>query len=313
MNLPENLTEKLKALEERYVIRTLKSAAEQMSLSYREGERNGSALIGGEVSAAAYAICRMPATFAAVSTALKHTMAQRELGDIRSLLDVGAGTGTASMAVREHLTLENNVLLERDPDMLKLGQSLLEGGEWIKGDGRTADYPKADMVISSYMLNELPPDVRLSVVKKMWQSAEKLLLIVENGTPKGYEIINEIGSYARSEGVTIVAPCPEVGKCPVEGEDWCHFTCRVSRNRAHKLLKGGDAPYEDEKFTYIALSREKCPRAVARILRHPKIESGKITLTLCTKEGRETAIITKKNKAAFKAARKADAGDSFEF
>ena len=311
MNLPEIVTSKFNELEERYGIKALKSAAEAISLNYREGVRDGRSHLSGEVSAAAYAISRMPATFGAVSTALGYINEFTDLQDIESLLDVGAGTGTASLAVREYVDVSRNTLIERDSDMMKLGQSFLNA-EWIKGDGRTIEYPASDMVISSYMLNELSPENRLPTVKKMWQAAGKLLVIVENGTPKGYEIIKEIREWAKKEGISIVAPCPNVEKCPMKGEDWCHFTCRVARSRIHKMLKGGDAPYEDEKFTYISLNREEVAGAKARILRHPKIESGKITLTLCTDKGKETTVVTKKYKAKFKTARKATAGDNFD-
>ena len=310
MNLPENLTLRLDELEERYGIKALKSAAETLSLAYREGVRDGRSHLSGEVSAAAYAISRMPATFGAVSTALKYINQLVDLEEIESLLDVGAGMGTASLAIRECTELSRNTLIERDSDMLNLGRSFLDA-DWIKGDSRTTQYPTSDMVVSSYMLNELSRENRLPTVEKMWKAAGKLLLIVENGTPKGYEIIKEIREWAKGEGISIAAPCPNVEKCPMDGDDWCHFTCRVARSRTHKLLKGGDAPYEDEKFTYIALSREKATGVGSRVLRHPKIESGKITLSLCTEKGMETAVVTKKDKAAFKAARKASAGDGF--
>ncbi len=311
MNLPENLTLLLGELEEGYGIKNLKAAAEALSLNYREAERNGKALLSGELSAAAYAISRMPATFGAVSSALGHIAEVVNFSEVKSLLDIGAGTGAASLAVRQYADITCNTLIERDPDMLNLGRKFLDA-DWIRGDVTAAPYPQSDMVVSSYMLNEFAASCRLDIVEKMWQAAKEMLLIVENGTPKGYEIIKEIRDWAKNNGIHIAAPCPQVENCPLSGEDWCHFTCRVARSRAHKMLKGGDAPYEDEKFTYIALCRKETEPTAARILRHPKIESGKITLTLCTKEGRETAVITKKDKAAFKVARKSAAGDSFK-
>ena len=92
-------------------------------------------------------------------------------------------------------------------------------------------------------------------------------------------------------------------------DDWCHFTARVARSKLHKQLKGGDAPYEDEKFCFLAVAREPC-ETKARILRHPKIESGLITLKLCTDNGICERKITRKD-PLFKAARKSDSGDSF--
>ena len=79
----------------------------------------------------------------------------------------------------------------------------------------------------------------------------------------------------------------------------------------HKQLKGGDAPYEDEKFTYLAVTRDSIQIDSSRILRHPFIESGRITLKLCTGRGIETKSVTKKQKDSFRVARKAKCGDTF--
>jgi len=86
-------------------------------------------------------------------------------------------------------------------------------------------------------------------------------------------------------GGQVIAPCPGNGKCPLPAEDWCHFTARVSRSRLHKQLKGGDAPYEDEKFSFLAVAKEPGSPAQARVLRHPMKNPGYIGLRLCTEEG----------------------------
>jgi ribosomal protein RSM22 (predicted rRNA methylase) len=74
-------------------------------------------------------------------------------------------------------------------------------------------------------------------------------------------------------------------------------------------LKNGDAPYEDEKFTYIAFTKAQCGKAAGRIRRHPRIEPGKITLELCTASGLTSKVYTKKDKEMFKKARKSDCND----
>lgn len=78
------------------------------------------------------------------------------------------------------------------------------------------------------------------------------------------------------------------------------------------MLKDGDVPYEDEKFSFLAVSKMPTAHASKRILRHPIKEPGKITLQLCTQEGLKTQFVVKKDGAAFKKARKASCGDAFE-
>ena len=113
-----------------------------------------------------------------------------------------------------------------------------------------------------------------------------------------------------AQGAYVAAPCPRgCAACPMEAGDWCHFAVRVQRTRLHKALKGGDAPYEDEKFGYLALTRE-APRAAcrARVLLHPMIAPGRITLTLCTGGEKTVRTVTKKD-PLWKRVRKIGAGD----
>lgn len=166
-----------------------------------------------------------------------------------------------------------------------------------------------DLVFSSYVLNELGNKDSLKVIDKMWDSTNKVLLVVEPGTPRGYEIIRLIRDRLISKGGYILAPCPYMDKCPLSSNDWCHFSTRVVRSKLHKTLKGGDAPYEDEKYSYIAFNKSPCNRCKNRILRHPQISSGFITLEVCSKDGLNTIKFTKKDKELFRTARKAKAGD----
>lgn len=79
------------------------------------------------------------------------------------------------------------------------------------------------------------------------------------------------------------------------GDNWCHFAVRVQRTRLHKALKGGDAPYEDEKFTYLVLTREKPENPCrARLLRHAQIGPGRILLPVCEAGEEKTMTVTKK-------------------
>ena len=80
------------------------------------------------------------------------------------------------------------------------------------------------------------------------------------------------------------------------GDNWCHFAVRVQRTRLHKALKGGDAPYEDEKFTYLVLTREKPENpCCARLLRHAQIGPGRILLPVCEAGEEKTMTVTKKD------------------
>ena len=163
-----------------------------------------------------------------------------------------------------------------------------------------------DLVISSYVLNELDQNSRINAINKMWNMTNKMMLIVEPGTPEGFSLIREIRDYLISIGAYVIAPCTHMGVCL---NTWCHFSTRVSRSKLHKDLKGGDAPYEDEKYCYIAFSKNEVIPCKNRILRHPQINPGFIELEVCSKEGFKKIKYSKKDKELFKKARKSNAGD----
>jgi len=300
--------------------------SQNISLRYRTRGGTGERLLTGDSEALSYAIARMPATYGAVRTALEKTLA---CVDCRpsTLIDAGAGTGAASWAAAGLLDLVNVVCLERERAMLKLGARLMEDGaqalgdgmrvlyeaKWIGHDLETDDIPgKADLVIASYVLNEMAGDARRRAVQKLWDSAGMILLLVEPGTPAGFSNLKEVRKMLVEQGAFVAAPCPHSDDCPMEEDDWCHFACRVARSRLHRQLKGGEAPFEDEKFAYMAFAREACMNAGMRILRHPQVRGGHIMLRVCTNDGIKDITLTRKDGERYKKARKASSGDELD-
>lgn len=313
MEFPFELRAEIERLISAENAKALSSAAERLSLRYRSESGTGKPLVSGKRDILAYAAVRMPATFAAAAKALELTLAQFS-GALSSALDVGAGTGAATHAAHLLTGCTEFACLERESDMIEVGRRLCECGgipaRWRNCDV-SRDFPEhADLVISGYCLNEMTDAQRKAAVARLWNAADKLLLIVEPGTPAGFAQLRAAREQLVSLGAQIVAPCPAVGECPLPEGDWCHFTTRVARTKLHKQLKGGDAPYEDEKFCFIAAARSGASPCAARVLRHPQIESGRITLRLCTETGIADRLVTKKS-SLFKAARKADSGDAF--
>ncbi|WP_151734155.1 small ribosomal subunit Rsm22 family protein [Paenibacillus tengchongensis] len=297
----------------------LKSDAQAISSRYRTESGQGKRLLTRENEAVSYSIARMPATYGAVHASLGYAL---DLADCRprSLLDVGAGTGAASWAANTLLELDSVVCLEREEAMRSIGRRLmaeshsaaLREAAWQRYD-LTADEltVRADLVVASYVLNELSESGRRDAVEELWQATDMLLLLVEPGTPAGYANLLAARTLLLEQGGHLVAPCPHQLECPMAAGDWCHFKARVPRSRLHRQLKDGDAPYEDEKYIYMAVARSSGPRAEARIIRHPLKEKGRITLELCRPEGLGKLEVTKKDGPLFKAARKSDCGDEF--
>ncbi len=291
--------------------------ARTISENYRLRTGSGARLLTKESEALAYAASRMPATAAAAYTAISRAIDASGIAPY-TLLDCGAGTGAASWAADALIDLEEITCLEREDAMRAVGQRLMNeaGGalasaQWASWDlTDKTPLPRAGLVVEGYMLGELAENMRLPAARRLWDAAGKMLVLIEPGTPQGFANLNAVREYLCGLGAYVAAPCPAgTGKCPMKEDDWCHFTVRVQRTKLHKLLKGGDAPYEDEKFAYMVFTREAPKNACgARVLRHPQIEPGRISLTLCENGKKTNRTITKKD-PLWKRARKIGAGD----
>jgi ribosomal protein RSM22 (predicted rRNA methylase) len=94
-----------------------------ISKTYRDG--GTSSAIKSETDALAYALARMPATYAAVSACLNALSEARPDFAPRTLLDVGAGPGTASWAASEAFpSLTSLTLLDTNPALRALALDL---------------------------------------------------------------------------------------------------------------------------------------------------------------------------------------------
>ncbi len=311
MEFPAELRNEINNLLENENITELAKTVSRLSENYRSEQKSGKISAKSRADILAYAAVRMPATFGAVSRALELSLECCGC-EIGSVLDVGAGTGAGAIAASIITECDNIICLEKEPEMSELGKHFANvmgiSAEYILRDINDGISEKADLVICSYCLNELPENRRKSVVENLMRAAKKLLVIVEPGTPYSFNEMKAIRSQLVSRGMKIAAPCPQSGECPIVGDDWCHFSVRVPRSRLHKQLKGGEVPYEDEKFCFIAAAHGDTFPCSRRILRKPFIESGRVTLTLCSEAGISTELITRKNDL-FKTARKADTGD----
>lgn len=311
MEIPPYIRAEIERLTQDTDVKRLEAAARRLSENNRR-EENVSASDKHELLA--YCVTRMPATFGAVSRALELTLEKfAKTGSISSVLDAGAGTGAAAIAAELLTDCGDNITcLERDRNMLELGRQFAKNARWKEYDITKGINEKADLVICSYCLNELPENQRKPVTASLAKAADKLLLITEPGTPKSFERLKNTRAELIDMGMKIIAPCPSDKPCPLPENDWCHFTARVSRSKLHKLLKGGDAPYEDEKFCFLAAVWEDdiSAEGSSRIIRHPIIEAGKITLRLCSEDGISDKMITRSS-PLFKKARKSDTGDLF--
>jgi ribosomal protein RSM22 (predicted rRNA methylase) len=181
-----------------------------------------------------------------------------------------------------------------------------------RGEARAAlaDAEPADLVVASYMIGEIDSAEQKKLTELMWAKTRDTLLIVEPGTPAGTARILALRDQLIASGAHVAAPCPHDGKCPLQAPDWCHFTQRLPRSRAHKQIKGAEVPFEDEKFAYVALTRAPAVTHAARVLAQPDVTKVEVTAKLCTPRGLVITKVSRRAKADYARARRWRWGDA---
>ena len=315
MDIPTTLRTALDAELAAIPTRRLQRATATLITRYRDDRPEaGAPLLVDDADIAAYAAYRMPATYAAVVAVLEQTAAQWLGEPPRSLLDAGAGPGTAMWAALEIWPeLEQVTLLERDTRMIALGRRLathadadvVRDARWQQTDLLSEwETEQHDLVIATYVLNELPEARQAEVVERLWYATSGALMLVEPGTPAGFARIRQARQQLLAEGAAMLAPCPHERACPLPDHDWCHFGQRVNRSRVQRAAKGGTLSYEDEKYSYVAVARHPAGQIAARVIRRPRILPGRVELELCTPEGLRSTLVTRaKDRRAFRIAR----------
>ncbi|MFF8472285.1 small ribosomal subunit Rsm22 family protein [Streptomyces sp. NPDC015414] len=293
-------------------------AVERLIASYRGDTPTHAPILRDRADVAAYAAYRMPATFEAVRSALAAFADTVPGWAPGSHVDVGGGTGAATWAVTATWDGTRPVtVLDWAEPALALGREIaaanpaLRDARWERARiGTALTLGPTDLVTVSYVLNELAETDRAALVDAAAADAQAVV-IVEAGTPAGYERVIEARDRLVRAGFRVAAPCPHSAACPiVPGTDWCHFSARVSRSSLHRQVKGGSLPYEDEKFSYVAATRLPAEPAPNRVVRRPQIRKGQVLLDLCEAEERlDRTTVTKRHGALYRAARDADWGD----
>jgi ribosomal protein RSM22 (predicted rRNA methylase) len=301
----------------------LRSSVERLIDAYHAEPARPVPPLSSERDVLAYAAYRMPATAAAVASALRAVVAALPAYQPLTHSDVGGGTGAALWAAAATWpSLQRAVVVERSAPMAEVGRRLAarapaavtRAATWAAGDILTgALVPPADLVTMTYALGEIPEPERADVLGRLLAAATGVVVVVEPGTPAGYQRVMVARDALIADGWSVAAPCPHDVDCPMRGRDWCHFSTRVARSALHRQLKGGALAYEDEKFSYVAAARGAvAARCAARIVRHPLTRKGLVSLRLCTTDGLRTQPVAKSAGAAYRAARDASWGDCWD-
>ena len=286
----------------------LRAAAQALSTAYRA--RTGIPRTLSPLERAAYLAVRFPSTFAVADTVWRRFARVISNDAIKTVVDLGSGPGTASLAARKHLPdTASFTLLERDAGWRTTAERLATAtGTKVtfRNAPLTTSTDPHDIVVASYALGELPEAERSALTTHLWRFARMALVIIEPGTPAGFTLVHEIRAQALELGAHAAAPCTHDAACPMTANDWCHQPVRVARGAAHRSAKQAPLPYEDEKFSYVILTRDAPRRpSTGRIVRKPIKNPGHVHLDVCAEGELKRVSVGKSARSLYRAARDA--------
>lgn len=314
VSLPAELSRTIAELAAGIGRRDLVDRAGRLSGHYRERGASRQ-VVAGDADALAYGLSRMPATYAAVRSVLADL--ERGAPDFvpGSLLDAGAGPGTAALAVAQSWPELSTLLLDENQVFLDLAARLQPDARLERGDLRHFELgQRFDLVTCAYALTELNDAELAGVVDRLWRHCSGVLLLVEPGRPRDYARLMQARAQLMGLGAEMIGPCPHRLECPLQATDWCHFSVRLDRSRDHRQLKQAALGYEDEKFSYLLVGLPGIGQSAgARIIKPPRENKFSVTLPLCRADGTAgDAVLERRHGAAFKRARKVNWGEDWQ-
>ena len=320
---PPELLRAIQDVTSKVKLSELREAAQRLSVNYRNGINSGSTIhTWNHIDRLAYIGARMPATYRATLFALRELRTKCPNLSVASLFDVGAGPGTSLWAASSVFgELSYATLLEPDESMVSLARRLLSGSSlevkvnttWLTSNVNS--FPtqgRYDLVVAAYLLTELQPKQRLAAIDSIWQACEKVAVFVEPGSMDGFQNVIEVRQRLLDLGGSVVSPCPHEDPCPLTAEDWCHFAARLNRTPLQRKLKSGVLSYEDEKYSFLVVTRGDGTRSSARVIRRPRMNPGHVILQICSQAGLRDITVTKSDRDNYRRARKVRWGDSWD-
>ncbi|KAM4727597.1 ribosome assembly protein METTL17, mitochondrial isoform 2-T2 [Anableps anableps] len=285
-----------------------------------------------------YMAARLAGGYAAVRRALNEIKKRDPSFSPQSLLDFGSGLGTVAWASHSCWgdTLKEMVCVDSSAPMNVLAERLLKGDDERAEPHIKQVYfrqflpvsPKVqfDLVVAAFTLSELPNvNDREEAVTTLWRKTNSYLLLVENGTKEGHQMLMEARDslLKKQEKVlhdprpaSVFAPCSHEMMCPKLAQEPvtpCNF-----QQRYHPLPLPGRHECQTEKFSYLILSRTKPTetvpegldwgRLIAPVLRRTR----HVHCHVCCSDGQlQHMVVTarKHSRDVYRCARNSDWGD----
>ncbi len=256
----------------------------------------------------AYAVHRMPGTFAATVHALQQLRFAWPDFEPRTLLDVACGPGTATWAASSYFPSIGEVSgVDADPAVLAVARSLTSNLrpriQFRVGDVTKEEVESVDLAVCTYALAELG-NRRAYLVGQLLNRARAVVL-VEAGTPVGAGVIRDIAISTNNHALAPLSNDFDYGAI-----EYLHFSQRLQRPEYLRSAKHATRGYEDEKFAYLVAARSHRVSLGGRVISTPQVRKGHTILTIAAHDGPKTVVISRRHRDAYLLLRRARWGMS---
>lgn len=320
-NLPQSVLDVLEAALEGVARSGLRAAVERFGAHYAAGDHTDG-VVRSDDDALAYAVGRMPSTYAAVRRVLAVAARAEHSFAPESVVDIGAGPGTAILAAAcTWGTIARAQMIEPNGYLRHLAGRLVPAvgvapvvspadARLLLGEGQANILP-GDIVVASYVLVEQTDSDARRIATAAVSRARGMVVFVEPGSKRGFARIRAVRDVIAEAGWHILAPCPHERTCPLPADDWCHFSVRLPRRRMQLELKSARVPFEDEPFSYVVATPRVPSHRHARVLAAPRVAKGEIGLSLCAESGLARGTVARRDKERYRRALRVEAGDTW--
>ncbi|XP_042354258.1 methyltransferase-like protein 17, mitochondrial [Plectropomus leopardus] len=285
-----------------------------------------------------YMAARLAGGYAAVRRAINEIKKRDPSFAPQSLLDFGSGLGTVVWASHSCWgdTLKEMVCVDSSGPMNILAERLLRGDDenaephikhvYFRQFLPVSPKVQFDLVTSAFTLSELfTAKDREEAVLTLWRKTNSYLVLVENGTKEGHQMLMEArDTLLKKQEKTVhdtrppsvFAPCPHELTCPKltsESITPCNF-----QQMYHPLPLPGHSEQKIEKFSYLIVTRTEAVEAEtegvnwARLIAPVQRRSRHVHCRMCCPDGQlQHMVVTAKkhSRDVYRCARTSDWGD----
>ncbi|XP_074508143.1 ribosome assembly protein METTL17, mitochondrial [Sebastes fasciatus] len=285
-----------------------------------------------------YMAARLAGGYAAVRRAINEIKKRDPSFAPQSLLDFGSGLGTVVWASHSCWgdTLKEMICVDSSGPMNILAERLLKGDDERAEPHIKQVYfrqflpvsPKVqfDLVAAAFTLSELlNVKDREEAVLTLWRKTSSYLVLVENGTKEGHQILMEARdtllkkqekTVHDTRPASVFAPCPHKQKCPKLAQETttpCNF-----QQKYQPLPLAGHNDRQTEKFSYLIMTRTEPGEAEAegvdwaRLIAPVQSRTRHVHCRMCCPDGQlQHLVVTaqKHSRDVYRCARSSDWGD----